>query len=276
MNWRAWWAHLSSRERQLIGAAGAVLALLLLRFIIVSPFLSYRESLQDEIVSHREMLQNDHAYLARASDITHHLEALRARYAEIRTQLVPGDTPTLAAASLQDTLHTLATDKGITIQSTQVMREEAVGDFRRIAVRITVTGELRQLADFLASIEYGQRLLSVPFLEISRRGAVLRGQSARALAATVEVNAFLQDTDAAGAKVEPAAAKGPDDATKGADDAAEGPSQASPQPSAPGTGSPPGAAGTPGMGGAVPAPPPAVPPQAHGVGRVASAEEGVA
>ena len=263
MNWRAWWARLSTRERTLIGAAGAVLVLLLVRFIIVSPFLAYRESLQDEIVSHREMLQNDHAYLARASDITHQLEALRLRYAETRKQLVPGDTPTLAAASLQDTLHSLATEKGINIQSTQVMREEAVGDFRRIAVRITVTGELRELAEFLAGIEYGQRRLSIPFLEISRRGAVLRGQSARALAATVEVNAFLQETDAAGAKVEPAAATVPEEATDGAP-------QASPQPGASEMGSPPSAAGTPGTA------PPSMPPQAHGVGRMASAVEGVA
>jgi type II secretory pathway component PulM len=206
MNWRERWARLSGRERTLIGAAGAVFALALVRFLIISPFLGYRESLQDEIASHRDMLQNDHAYLARATDITRHVEALRTRYREVSGQLVPGNTPTLAAASLQDTLHSLAVEKGISVQSTQVMREETVGDFRRIAVRITVTGELRQLAEFLAGIEFGQRRLGVPFLEISRRGAVLRGQSARALAATIEVNAFLQGTEKGDAKVEEAAA----------------------------------------------------------------------
>src|SRR6185503_5213666 len=103
--------------------------------------------------------------LARSADVTRQLESLRARYREIRANLVPGETPTLAAASLQDTLHQLASEKGINIQSTQVMREETVGDFRRIAVRLTVTGELRQLAEFLAGIETGARRLSIPFLE---------------------------------------------------------------------------------------------------------------
>lgn len=202
MNWRAWWGRLSARERTLIGAAAGVFALALIRYLIISPFLSYRESLRDEIASHQDMLENDHAYLARAADVTRQLQSLRARYHEVSAQLIPGDTPTLAAASLQDTLHQLASEKGINIQSTQVMREETVGDFRRIAVRITVTGELRQLAEFLAGVETGTRRLSVPFLEISRRGAVLRGQSARALAATVEVNAFLQGTEKNGAKVD--------------------------------------------------------------------------
>ena len=195
MNWRAQWNRLSKRERTLIAAAGAVLGLALLRFLIVSPFLSYRESLRDEIAAHRDMLENARAYLARAGEVSKQHATLRARYQEIRAQLVPGETPTLAAASLQDMLHSLATEKGINIQSAQVMREETVGSFRRIAVRITVTGELRSLAEFLAGVEYGPQRVAIPFLEISRRGAVLRGQSARALAATVEVNAFLQGSD---------------------------------------------------------------------------------
>ena len=89
----------------------------------------------------------------------------------------PGDTPTLAAANLQNTLHSLAGEKGVEIQSTQVMRDDAVGDFRRIAVRITVTGDLKQVADFLAGVEHGPTRVLIPFLEISRRGAALRGKS---------------------------------------------------------------------------------------------------
>ncbi|HEY2385602.1 MAG TPA: type II secretion system protein GspM [Candidatus Binatia bacterium] len=272
MNWRARWERLSGRERTLIGAAGAVLGLLVIRMLVISPFLAYREGLQDEIASHREMLQNDQAYLARASDITKHLESVRTQYAGIRTQLVPGDTPTLAAASLQDTLHNLATEKGITVQSTQVMREETVGEFQRIAVRVTVTGELHELADFLMAIEYGKSRFAIPFLEISRRGAVLRGQSARALAATIEVNAFLQGT---GGKVEPAAAPAPEEAAQGqpqpgASGAPAGPAAAAPGPA--GNGTPQAAPGTPAGNG----PPMAVPPQAHGRERLAVALEGLA
>jgi len=270
MNWRAWWAHLSARERTLIGSAAGVLGLLLIRLIIISPFLSYRESLQDEIVSHREMLQNDHAYLARAGEITKQLEGLRAHYAEVRTQLIPGDTPTLAAASLQDTLHSLATEKGITIQSTQVMRDETLGEFQRIAVRITVTGELRELAEFLLAIEYGGRRFAVPFIEISRRGAVLRGQSARALAATIEVNAFLQGTGGAGGKVEPAAAPVPEE---GAGGTPQPGASGSPGADSPGVdGTPQAPPGTPGQKGAVA---PTGSPQVHGRLRVAAAPEGL-
>jgi general secretion pathway protein M len=245
MNWRVWWARMSARERGLIAAAGAVLGLLVLRFIVLSPFLAYRESLREEIASHREMLDNDQAYLARAGEVTKNLELLRARLAEIRTQLVPGDTPTLAAANLQDVLHSLAAEKGINIQSTQVMREDTVGEFRRIAVRITVTGELHPLADFLSAVEYGPRRVTLPYVEVSRRGAVLRGQSARSLAATIEVSAFLQGADnqakpemAAGAGEAPAEAAPPDGAAPSA-------SAAPPTPAGPAAGTTAGTPGTP-------------------------------
>lgn len=193
MNWRERWARLSGRERQLIIAAAGVLGLLLLRYLVISPFMAYRENLQDDIASYRERLENATAYLARAGDIAQQREQLRARVEQVRSQLIPGDTPTLAAANLQNTLHGLAGERGVEIQSTQVMRDETVGDFRRVAVRITVTGELKGLAEFLGALEHGPQRVSIPFLEIGRRGVVLRGKGGRTLSATIEVSAFLRE-----------------------------------------------------------------------------------
>lgn len=220
MNWRERWNQFSARERRLIGAAGGVLGLFLVHLLVISPFLSYRQDLQDEIVAHREKLENAQSYLARTADITRQREQLQKLYQQVHAQLVPGDTPTLAAANLQNVLHSLAGEKGVEIQSTQVMRDDAVGEFRRIAVRITVTGELKQVADFLAGMEHGQTRVLVPFIEISRRGAVLRGKAARALSATIEVTAFLQGAPAttAGPAAAPAAAPaagGPAEGTPG-------------------------------------------------------------
>lgn len=196
MNWRERWARFSVRERRLIGAAAGVLGLFVVHLLVIAPFLSYRQDLQDEIAAHREKLENGQAYLARTADITHQREQLQKAYQQVHAQLVSGDTPTLAAANLQNTLHSLAGEKGVEIQSTQVMRDDTVGEFRRIAVRITVTGDLKQLADFLAGVEHGQTRVSIPFLEISRRGAVLRGKAGRALSGTIEVTAFLQGAQA--------------------------------------------------------------------------------
>jgi Tfp pilus assembly protein PilO len=192
MNWREWLNNRPPRERRLFIAGAVILIVALVRFLVISPFLAYRADLRDDIEANRAMLENASGYLAHAGDTAKQRETLQARYRQLRGQLVPGDTPTLAAAALQDTLRSLANEKGIDIQSTQVMRDETIGDFKRIAVRITVTGELKALAEFLNGIEHGPVRVSLPFLEISRRGAALRGKGARTLATTLEVSAFLQ------------------------------------------------------------------------------------
>lgn len=230
MNWRERWARFSGRERRLIGAAGGVLGLFVVHLLVISPFLSYRQDLQDEIAAHREKIENGQAYLARTADITRQREQLQKMYQLVHAQLVPGDTPTLAAANLQNTLHSLAGEKGVEIQSTQVMRDDTVGEFRRISVRITVTGEVKQVADFLAGMEHGQTRVLIPFLEISRRGAVLRGKAARALSATIEVTAFLQGAPATQAAA--AAGGGKGGAPGAAPDAAGAKAEAAPPPGA--------------------------------------------
>lgn len=241
MNWREQlndqWRRLGMRERRLIAAAGFLFGLVIVYWLVVTPFLDYREDLRDEIAADRERLENARAYLGRAGDITRERDALAQRLQQLRSQLVPGDTPTLAAANLQNTLHSLAAEKGVEIQSTQVMRDEVVGDFQRISERLTVTGELKGLADFLAGVEYGPQRVNVTFLEISRRGAVLRGKSARALSATLEVSAFLQGNQPAppvppGAK--PAAAPAATPGGKAMSGKRQGgPMPKSPAPSAP-------------------------------------------
>ena len=57
------------------------------------------------------------------------------------------------------------------MQSTQVMKEEAVDPFRKVAVRLTLSGELKPFAELVSGLEYGQQL-AIPFVEVNRRGAV--------------------------------------------------------------------------------------------------------
>ncbi len=192
MNWRERWERFGLREKRLIIAAGVVLGLLVVRMVVISPFLSYRANLRDRITEQREWLENARAYMARASEVERNSNKLRDQVRQIRGQLIPGKTPDLAAANLQDTLHSLAATAGVEIRSTQKMRDEPIDDFRKIAVRITITGEVRALADFLAGVEYDSQRLLISFFEISRRGAVLRNKGARALSATIEVSGFIQ------------------------------------------------------------------------------------
>jgi hypothetical protein len=92
------------------------------------------------------------------------------------------------------------------------MREEEVGEYRRITVRLTVRATLKALADFLETVEYGSMQLSVPFLQIDGRAAKARRrakskskqdkQRQRVLSATLEVRGLAASGKGAPEKVE--------------------------------------------------------------------------
>src|SRR5437016_1674041 len=61
----------------------------------------------------------------------------------------------------------------------------------------TTAGELKPCSEMLAGLEYGAQQLTIPFLEVSRRGAVAGAKGPRTLSATVEVSGYLLGEEAA-------------------------------------------------------------------------------
>src|SRR4029453_13441005 len=112
------------------------------------------------------------------------------RLDQARSRLLPGTTGAIGAAALQERVNTVAGQRGITVQSTQVMREEEVEPFGKGAGRPPLSGELKGLAGFLSELENGPQALRVPFMEISRRGAAVAGKP-RALSVSLEVSGYL-------------------------------------------------------------------------------------
>jgi Type II secretion system (T2SS), protein M subtype b len=181
----------ASRQERLYYALAVVSALFILRFG-VSWLRDYRAEVKEDIQATADRIARYQRDIGRAPEISRSLEALRIRYKETVSQLVPGDSPTLAAAALQERISSLASQKNISIQTTQVMKDEQVGPFKKVALRITASAELRDFADFLSALEYGPLRVSIPFIEVTRRGAVVRGQTPRAVSATLEVAGIIQ------------------------------------------------------------------------------------
>ena len=214
-----WYRSHGERDRRIILGVLSSVGLSLVYVGVVEPVLDYRKEVAADI-------ETDHAKLEKSMKLVATKDALRAerddlkkRLTQAKTRLLPGGTGTLGAAALQERTNSLASEKGIAVQSTQVMKEEAVDPFRKVAVRLTLSGELNPLAEFVSGLEYAQQL-AIPFIEISRRGAVAGAKGPRTLSVTVEVNGFVQGGNAAkteGAEGEGAPADGTGETPGGAD-----------------------------------------------------------
>jgi len=166
MRLKQFWQRLSARERVLAGAALLALLLLLVRYGIVEPYLAYTARLEEEIEQEVQRVAKMQRQRGRREQIATQVNVLRQRFQETRQRLIPGGSPALASAHLQERIQTLASQRGLEVVTTQVMRDEAMGEFRKIAVQVTLRGELPAVADFVSGVEYGDWLLAVTTLEV--------------------------------------------------------------------------------------------------------------
>ena len=204
---RGWYGEHSARDRRMIAGVGLAVALSIVYVGVVDPLRAYRRRVAEEIGEGHDRLERFARFVGAVDALRAERAELKKRLAQAQSRLLPGDTGTLAAAALQERANTLASEKGVSVLSTQVMREEAADPFRKVAVRLTLSAELRPFAEFLSGLEYGPQQLTIPFVEVSRRGAVPGAKGPRLLSATVEVSGYLLAKDKAKeAEPEPEAA----------------------------------------------------------------------
>jgi type II secretory pathway component PulM len=241
---RRWYDGHSTRDRRIVLAVAGLVVLSIIYVAVVEPLRAYRRGVAEEIAEGQDQLERSMRFLGALDTLRTERDQARAKLEQAKQRLLPGNSGTLGAAALQERANTLASEKGISVQSTQVMKEEVAEPFRKVAVRLTLSGELRPFAEFIAGLEYGQQQLFLPFVEVNRRGAVPGAKGPRTLAATVEVSGYLVG-------VEKPDEKGTASDTEGGDADGEGGPQAEGAPQAEkGAPAPP-----PAPGAVVPAPP---------------------
>jgi general secretion pathway protein M len=205
MRVRQLWQRLSARERVLAGAALLALLLVVVRYGIIAPYLTYTAHLEEEIEQEAQRVAKMQRQRNRREQIAIQVNVLHQRFQQMRHRLIPGGTPALAAAHLQERIQTLASQSGLELVTTQVMRDEAVADFRKIAVQVTLRGELPAVADFVAGVEYGDWLLAVMTLEVrSTYNLRVRPREGprNPLTITLEVGGIMQGAETSAATQE--------------------------------------------------------------------------
>ena len=164
------WQRLSARERRLAGVAVGTLLLVGIRYGIIGPYLSYTTRLEVTIERDLRRIAKMQRRQARNDQVQERVQTLGKRFRVAQQQLVPGETPTLAAGNLQAHIQTLADQSGLQIVTTQVMREDTLGSYRKIAVKLTFRGDTPAIANFLSGVEYGKWLLFVERLDVRSAG----------------------------------------------------------------------------------------------------------
>jgi hypothetical protein len=138
------------------GPKGQSLALGLTLLLAALVWLGAVAPALDWFADRQETLRRQRALAYRMSELVRTLPALRAAVAAQGGQqpgaLLAGGTDPLAAAALQQRLDELATASGVRIGSEEILPAQAEGDFRAIAVRVTLAAPWRSVVALLQAM----------------------------------------------------------------------------------------------------------------------------
>jgi hypothetical protein len=160
------WRRLSKRERGLTILTVVILLVFIAKYAVITPFLERREWVKNQLESQPQLLQKNLRYLGQKEALLSALETARAQIKMQEPKLLTGDTPSVSASDLQETVQAMATREGTQVITTRVLNPEAAGSFSKIGIQLEIGGQIQQIANLIRGIETAPKLLVIDEINV--------------------------------------------------------------------------------------------------------------
>lgn len=151
-------ANLSLRERMLVGAVTAIVALLLIWGLVVGPIVGQRSRAVLRVETAEQEIQG-------LERMKRDLDEVNGRLARVEGRIAQGPQ-----GNIFTTLESLARQSAIKVESMEPQAAPSSGRYRETKVQVTLKGvTLPQVVSYLGSIESAPQLLSVKSLRMRTR-----------------------------------------------------------------------------------------------------------
>ena len=160
------WQRFSQRERALVVVTVVILLVVLGRISVVNPYMARREWVQTQLEIQPQLLEKNLRYIGQKEQLNAALEAARNDIKTRETKLLTGDTPSVNASDLQETVQAMAVKEGTQVITTRVLNPEPTGAFSKIAIQMEVGGQVDQIATLVRGIETSPKLLVIDEINV--------------------------------------------------------------------------------------------------------------
>jgi general secretion pathway protein M len=154
----------TGRNGQILAAALALLALLIVWLGLIAPVLDWYGARANQIADLRSRA-------AREASLIATLPALRTAAAQAAKTparaVLNGATDSIAGAELQEQVQAMATSANAQLTSIETLPAEQVGNYRRIGVRVELNALLPVVVDLLKSIEEAEPSMMVDDMHLT-------------------------------------------------------------------------------------------------------------
>ena len=163
------WRQFRGRRGNLLFLILTVLLLLLVFKFAFLPFLESQRKVQEELVLKKKALSRYQDYIKSGKEIEDELNQVTQQAETIQSKLLPGETPQIIAANLQEILKKLSEKNGIQIRSFRIGEPKETTFYLKIPVIIEInpTRAMASLTYFLYDIESYEKFLLISDLDVT-------------------------------------------------------------------------------------------------------------
>ena len=160
------WRRLSRRERALVILTSVILLIFIGKYVLVTPFFERREWVKQQLDNQPQLLTKNLRYLGQKETMLAGLEAAREQIKAQEPKLLTGDTPSVSASDLQETVQAMAVREGTQVITTRVLNPEPAGTFSKIGIQLEIGAQIQQLASLIRGIETSPKLLMIDEINV--------------------------------------------------------------------------------------------------------------
>jgi hypothetical protein len=155
-------------QRRFFWALIGVAVFIFIIFLGILPLVEASKKVEEEIILKKRALLKYQEYLQNRKIVEEDLNKTMKQYEEIQQKLLPGESPQLGAANLQEIVKRLSEKNGINIRSFRTLEPKEIGVFRKISLNIDFnpTNSMLGLGQFVYDIEHHEKELMVSEMDL--------------------------------------------------------------------------------------------------------------
>jgi hypothetical protein len=156
-----------SQKKFLWGFIGMAVLILIYTYGIV-PLVEAKKKAEEEIVLKQRILQKYVEVIQNRKKGEAALERSLKQIGEIEKVLLPGESPQLGGAGLQDIVKRLSEKNGIALRSFRILEPKEVGVYRRISLQIDFNpiSSMLSLGQFIYDVEHQEKKLRISEMDL--------------------------------------------------------------------------------------------------------------
>ncbi len=156
-----------SQKKLFWGIIGTGMILLVL-FFGIFPLVEEVRKINDEITMKRKILQKYDEFLLNRKTLEDDLERTLKQHEEIQKRLLPGETPQLGGATLQEIVKRLADKNGIAIRSFKILEPKETAPYQKVSIQIDFNpvNNMLSLGQFIFDLENHDKKLMISEMDL--------------------------------------------------------------------------------------------------------------